>query len=243
MKRLAFRFRMNPFLLAVFFFVLLFASSIAIGFLVNSLPLIQSFDRYFYELILNGPHPAWLNTLVSPFNFNFLPWFPVFESFLVLAVLLCLGVIFFRRRHDFGWAIFASGIAFIFDQGMAYLLPIIIYRQRPFIALPNQLSDAAKVIWSAWPSFPSGHTRDTAVFMTVLAAFMPKYLRWPMAIFAIFIAWTRIYVGAHYPTDVIAGLIIGYLIGKIALGIIEETRKLWDARKEHLPDPEKTKIA
>ena len=122
---------------------------------------------------------------------------------------------------------------------MAYLFPIIIFRQRPFTVLPNHIDEAAKAIWSAWPSFPSGHTRDTAVFMTVLVAFMPKRLRWLMAAFAVFIALTRIYVGAHYPTDVIAGLIIGYLIGKIVLGIVEQTRKLLEARKEKLSDPTK----
>ncbi len=240
MKRLALRYHINPFLLALFFFFLLFASSVLIGLIVNSnISWVQSFDRYFYELILNGPHPSWLDVVVSPFNFNFLPWMPVFESFLAIAVIGCYLVIFFRRRFDFYWALVAGAMALAFDQGMAYLLPIIVYRQRPFIALPNHLSAAAMAIWSAWPSFPSGHTRDTAVFMTVLAAFMPKALRWPMALFAVFIAWTRIYVGAHYPTDVIAGLIIGYLIGKIVLSFIEEVRKLQKELEEKLPDPPK----
>lgn len=237
MKRLAFRHHVNPFLLSVFFFFLLLATSVALGYLVNTVGWIQAFDNYYYALISNGFHPAWLDAFVSPFNFNFLPWFPVFESFLAVAVLLCLGVILFRRRHDLRWALSGTALALLFNQGMAYLLPIIIYRHRPFIALPNQIAEAAKAIWSAWPSFPSGHTRDTAVFMTVLAAFMPKPLRWPMAAFAVFIAWTRIYVGAHYPTDVLAGLLIGFLIGKIVLGFIEEIRKLWKEHEEKQPDP------
>jgi len=243
MKRLALQFRVNPFLLALFFFVLLFASSVAIGYLVNSISWIQSFDRFVYEAILNGPHPAWLDAIVSPFNFNFLPWVPVFESFLALAVLLCLGIIFVWRRHDFGWAILASALALIVDQVMAYVLPIIIYRARPFTILPNHLDKVSIAIWSVWPSFPSGHTRDTAVFMTVLATFMPKKLRWPMALFAVFIAWTRVYVGAHYPTDAIAGLIIGYLIGKIVMGIVEEIRKLWETYKKKLSEPPKLSAA
>ena len=239
MKRLAFSLRVNPFLLAVFFFFVLLAVSIALGFLVNSFPAIQAFDKFFYELILNGPHPAWLDMLVAPFNFDFLSFLPVFESFLAVAVILCLGTIFAIRRNDFGWAALATFLALLFDQAMAFLLPIVIYRQRPFTLLANHLSKTSIAIWSSWPSFPSGHTRDTAVFMTVLAAFMPKYLRWPMFAFALFIAWTRVYVGAHYPTDVIAGLIIGYIIGKIVLSIVEQIRKLWTAYKLQRADPAK----
>lgn len=242
MKRLAFSLRVNPFLLAVFFFFALLAASIGIGFLVNSVPAVQAFDRYFYELILNGPHPAWLDAIVAPFNFNFLPFMPVFESFLAVVIILCLGTILAVRRNDFGWAALATALALVFDQLMAYLLPIIIYRARPFTVLANHLSKASIAIWSAWPSFPSGHTRDTAVFMTVLAAFMPKYLRWPMFVFALFIAWTRVYVGAHYPTDTIAGLIIGYLIGKIVMSIVEEIRKLWTAYKLQRADPPKLSV-
>lgn len=234
MKYLSLRYHVNPFLLAMFFFALLFVSSVIIGYLVNKVAWIQAFDRTVYRMILYGPHPPWLDALVSPFNFNFFPsWVPVFESFLVVAVLACWGVIYLRRRHDFSWAVFASAVALIFDQAMAYFLPIVIYRQRPFIALPNNISETAKAIWSAWPSFPSGHVRDTAVFMTVLAAFMPKRLRPILFLFIVFIAWTRIYVGAHYPTDTIAGMIIGYLIGLIVLSVVEEVRTLVRKRKQH----------
>ncbi len=232
MQRLSLKFHINPFLLAIFFLALLLVGSAAFGLIVDHVVFIQNFDRYFYELAINGPHPAWLNALVSPFNFSFLPLLPsVFLSFLVIAVLLLLGVIFYIKRKDFGWAIFAVLLGFGLDQAIAYVLPAIVFRPRPFTVLPNTLNTAFIQIWNVWPSFPSGHTRDTAIFMTILAAFMPKKFRWLLALFAIFIAWTRVYLGAHYPTDVIAGLLIGYLMGKITLLFVEEIRLLREQKK------------
>lgn len=233
MKRLSLQFHVHPFILAGFFVVLLLSTSWAFGLLINEVKGIQTFDRAVYAWIQGGPHPAWLNGIVAPFNFNFFQGIPsVFLSFLVVVVVLCLTLIFLFKRKDFGWALLACLIAVIIDQVIAQGLPALFFRPRPFNTLPHNLTQQAIDIWNVWPSFPSGHTRDTTIFMTVLAAFMPKGWRWPMAAFCVFIAWTRVYVGAHFPTDVIAGLFIGYFLGKIALSMVEEIRKVNEGRKQ-----------
>lgn len=67
-------------------------------------------------------------------------------------------------------------------------------------------------------SFPSGHSMTVFAFATILLyAFMPKKksykVFWSVSLVAIglFIAFSRVAVGAHYPLDVIIGSIIGYI--------------------------------
>ena len=62
-------------------------------------------------------------------------------------------------------------------------------------------------------SFPSGHT--SASFASAVALFrqIPRKYGVPLLILAALIAFSRLYVGIHYPTDVLAGLVIGIALG------------------------------
>jgi undecaprenyl-diphosphatase len=59
------------------------------------------------------------------------------------------------------------------------------------------------------PSFPSAHAAFSFMMATLLALWFPRY-RVIFFIVAGFIGWTRIYLGLHYPTDVIVGALLGY---------------------------------
>jgi membrane-associated phospholipid phosphatase len=59
-------------------------------------------------------------------------------------------------------------------------------------------------------SFPSGHSSSIMAIMTALAVLMPRY-NIPFFTAAAIIASFRVIVGAHYPSDVLAGLALGYL--------------------------------
>lgn len=65
------------------------------------------------------------------------------------------------------------------------------------------------------PSFPSGHTASSCAFATAMSA---KYSRYkiPLFAYACLSGYTQMYVGNHYPSDVVAGAILGYGCGELA---------------------------
>lgn len=60
-------------------------------------------------------------------------------------------------------------------------------------------------------SFPSGHTTNNAAIATLLVLFYPRR-GWIGFIVAALVAWSRVYLGAHWPGDVAASLLLGPLV-------------------------------
>ena len=97
----------------------------------------------------------------------------------------------------------------ISDQFNSFILKGLFERVRPCRALEGvrMLVDCGGGF-----SFPSSHAVNNFAGATVLSHFYKKQqLYW--FIFAGFVAFSRPYVGVHYPSDIIAGGIIGFLIG------------------------------
>jgi undecaprenyl-diphosphatase len=89
-------------------------------------------------------------------------------------------------------------------------LKLLTGRARPFVANADQ---DPLVHTRLDVSFPSGHAAMSFAAATVLAGFVPRRLAPLLFVLAALIAWSRVYVGVHYPTDVIAGALLGTAVG------------------------------
>ena len=68
-------------------------------------------------------------------------------------------------------------------------------------------------------SFPSGHTMHATAFTVQLAQYFPDVM-WLMLPFAVSVALSRVVLGLHYPTDVVAGALIGWALARLSLAAV-----------------------
>jgi len=66
----------------------------------------------------------------------------------------------------------------------------------------------------AYASFPSGHSTTAGAVMTVAALIFPRF-RVPIVAFGLLVAFSRVVVGAHFPSDAVAGLAVGTAIAYV----------------------------
>jgi membrane-associated phospholipid phosphatase len=81
-------------------------------------------------------------------------------------------------------------------------------RQRPFVTYKDILNKSK--VYSLDPSFPSGHTSIAFNLATSLSLDYPKwYIILPVFTYAGTVAYSRMYLGVHYPSDILVGALIG----------------------------------
>ena len=68
-------------------------------------------------------------------------------------------------------------------------------------------------------SFPSGHTGSAFAVAVVVFLMCPRKIGVPVLVFAFVIAFSRLYVGVHFPTDVLGGALIGAVIAYLVCAV------------------------
>ncbi len=135
-----------------------------------------------------------------------------------VAVLIAAGLLLRRKGERLGWVLaLAAALALSDGLGSQVVRPLLA-RARPVYALPEgtvrYLSPAANV-----GSLPSLHVANFFAMAAVGSAGLPV-LAPVLYSAALGVAWSRMYVGVHWPGDVVLGAAWGSLWGWAAIGVL-----------------------
>jgi len=95
--------------------------------------------------------------------------------------------------------------------------PLVYPEPRPLVGVPHS------------GSFPSGHAATAFACATVIAWTTPR-LAVPAFVLAVAISWSRVYVGVHWPLDVLGGAALGVLVATALLMLVRALRRSRRAR-------------
>ncbi|KKQ53491.1 MAG: Phosphoesterase PA-phosphatase related protein [Parcubacteria group bacterium GW2011_GWD2_38_11] len=98
------------------------------------------------------------------------------------------------------------------------LLYFIPKRKRPYVAYPDLIKSIGKKFSDS--SFPSSHMASTVAMLFVIVSFYPS-LFFLSVTFVLIMAFSRLHSGMHYPSDILAGIVLGLLYGWIAMEILK----------------------
>ena len=146
-----------------------------------------------------------------------MPFVTNLKNFAVILAVAAIALMIIKKREGI-IVVCALGIALGFADGIASnVIKKTVDRDRPCITLENH-GCRALMGRKTSPSFPSAHAANTFAAAVVLT-FYYRRKWWLWFFIALVISYSRIYVGVHYPLDVIAGAAVGVLAGKtVTLG-------------------------
>ena len=167
------------------------------------------------------------HSLQNPFFDWLMPILTHFGGFISLLIVLIVLIIYswFKKYLTFRNILILTLFAFLFCDIITVFLKNFVHEPRPFVSFSN----VHLLINESDPnSFPSGHTCSTLSVIAVLVLNMKKLsknhykiISTFLIVFALIIGFSRIYVGVHYPADVLAGGIIG-IVGALLIVKLNE---------------------
>jgi undecaprenyl-diphosphatase len=170
---------------------------------------------------LDSHFAVWIAThRYSPLNGVFV-WLGTIEKLgaIWVGLALLLGLLGRRGiRSAIGLA-FLTALAVLVADSISFGLKDLVHRTRPFVAHPQ--IHPLYVVHSS--SFPAGHAATAFAGATLLSYLWPRVSPL-LGVLAIAIGFSRVYVGVHYPTDVIAGALVGVLVGLAAIATLAALR-------------------
>ncbi len=161
----------------------------------NFLTYINSLDRNILDFIQNN--------MRNPFLDRVMPFITALGNGGIFWILICIILLITKKYRKAGMVCALSLIiTTILGDG---IIKNLIQRSRPF------MQDASMVLLIAKPitfSFPSGHTASSFAAAAALSTYIKPYGKL-FFIPAALIAFSRLYLYVHFPSDVLGGIILG----------------------------------
>jgi len=179
-------------------FAILLSYGIFLVFLVLFLNRVIAFDESLFFAIYSLSNP-YLGIF-----FNIITYVGS-SIFLILLILL----FWFKNKKKLSIHLL---FAFILDTISLIIFKWIFLRPRPFETFPLGIE------FEIGPSFPSGHSQQVFSGMFILSRYYKKY-QVLFYVLAILVSLSRIFLGLHYPLDVLIGSVNGIIVGMTALKI------------------------
>ncbi|NTW49374.1 MAG: phosphatase PAP2 family protein [Chlorobiales bacterium] len=156
--------------------------------------------------------------LANPFLDVVMVFLTSFKKSWFIAALTCIYVLVRRKKEGLViLVLFGLAIALADQTASSFFKPLI-ERTRPCFALENV---NLLVRQTRSYSFASSHAANTAAVATLIWIFFSKSGRTDrlfalaVAVYAVLVGYSRIYVGVHYPSDVLGGMVIGVASGSL----------------------------
>lgn len=165
--------------------------------------------RFF--LLLNGCHADWLDPVMVLLT-EMWPWIPLY--------LLWAFLIIKTYRKNSVWIFLAVALVVLCsDQLSAHVCKPLFHRLRPcFNPELEGMVHLPKGLPGGKYGFVSSHAANTfavAAFLTAALRKSWRWVGWTLYGWALVSSYTRIYLGMHYPGDILCGAVLGIIIGLI----------------------------
>ena len=179
---------------------------------------LDKIDRSIF-LFLNGIH--------SPFWDKVMFWISGDTSWIFLYIIMLIGLAVKYRWKMIFIVIAISLTITASDQFSVHFFKEVFERLRPCHNL--EISELVHLVNNHCGGkfgFVSSHAANTfALAMLTSGLFRNKYFTWFIFIWAAIVSYSRIYLGVHYPGDIIGGALLGVFIGWLMLFLFNEFNK------------------